>query len=362
MRTRWLTGASAALLACLLSPVGPMGSAEAAGPGGQPSLSGRTLKKLGAIEAALVEATRGGLTRAVVLTDALLADDDLRADERSFAHEYRGRARAALGDNDAAALSDLEAALATGRVSDARASAMLVIVLDLLVRTDDPEAAVARFEAGEPLLREQNDFAPAVVNVVPAYSAQRRADHALALLSEAAEADGTASAELHAMRYAIALQMRRMDEAEAALGAHEALFAAPPPYVAPARATLADLRAVERPAAAALREAAQNFLNDEATWRSENRDTQPILRVPPQGFETCLRRTRGKTLVVVHLQFDVAETGETTNIRVLESDDNCFDASAVGSVATWRYAPKFVDGAPAPRMGVRSSIRYDIDG
>ena len=310
----------------------------------------------------MAEATREGLTRAVMLTDAFLASGNRRTDERSFAHEYRGRARAALGDDDAAALSDLETALATGRVSDARASAMRVIVLDLLVRTGDSEAAALRFEESEALFREQNDLSRAVVNVVPAYIARAQADRALALLSEAAEADVAAGAELHAMRYAMALQMRRMDEAEAALGAHETLFAVPPPYLAPARATFASLRVEDRPARARLREAAQAFLNDEVTWRSENRDAQPILRVPPQDFEGCIRSARGRNLVTVLLEFDVTEAGETTNIQVLESDDDCFDASAIGSVATWRYVPRIVDGAAAPRMGVRTSIRYDISG
>ena len=354
----------AAMVAALAMTMTMACVAEAGRPDDRLRLGRAAAKELTKAEEAFAAATRDGVERAVSLMTDFLAQDRWSEDERSLAHEYRGRALMALGeDRYEAALADLQAALASGPATGARAAVMRTLVIDLLTRTGRPDEAVAVFEAHEDGLRE-HAFGEAVTNVVPAYVAQRAPDRAFALLRDAAEQDEYAGAELHAMRYAMALQMRRWDEAEAALGAHgNALYQAAP-YVETARARFAALRTEAAPTKAALREAAQGFLNDEVTWRSENVDAQPIMRVPPQGFEHCISRLAAgrDRMVTIRLEFDVTETGETDDVRVLESDGRCYEDSAIESARQWRYAPNFVDGVPVRREGVRTNIKYQISG
>ena len=91
---------------------------------------------------------------------------------------------------------------------------------------------------------------------------------------------------------------------------------------------------------------------------SEDHDAQPLVRIPPSGFEACFDDAPAQ--VVVDLVFDVNEDGRTQNVRVLNSNDPCFDRHVIRAIEKWRYAPKVVEGIPVPRTGVRSSITFEI--
>ncbi|MCQ8184883.1 energy transducer TonB [Parvularcula maris] len=91
-----------------------------------------------------------------------------------------------------------------------------------------------------------------------------------------------------------------------------------------------------------------------------DRDAMPLVRVPPQGFEHCIRGRTGK-VGRTEVEFDVTKTGRVTNVRVVDSLDPCFDKYVVRAVSRWRYSPKMVDGEALPRYGVRSEINFDVE-
>ena len=62
---------------------------------------------------------------------------------------------------------------------------------------------------------------------------------------------------------------------------------------------------------------------------------QPLIRVPPQYPSLCHRNSKASELVV--MSFDVTPTGDTENLRVTESSNDCFNDAAISSVAKWRY-------------------------
>ena len=93
-------------------------------------------------------------------------------------------------------------------------------------------------------------------------------------------------------------------------------------------------------------------------------DARPRLRVPPRYPDKCQGRgssTRIKSAdkeEIVLVEFDITPDGRTDNIKVIDSTNSCFDASARESVEQWRYDPKIVDGEPAFRRGVQAQIKY----
>ncbi len=87
-------------------------------------------------------------------------------------------------------------------------------------------------------------------------------------------------------------------------------------------------------------------------------DARPFLRVPPKYPERC--RVSARTDERVLVEFDVTAEGATTNIRVVESSSTCFNASAKRAVSAWRYRPKVVNGAPVPRVGVQTTLVYQL--
>lgn len=49
---------------------------------------------------------------------------------------------------------------------------------------------------------------------------------------------------------------------------------------------------------------------------------------------------------VVHLKYTIDEKGRTTQIEVLQSNNNKLNKYAVRMVGKWRYSPALVDGEP----------------
>ena len=87
-----------------------------------------------------------------------------------------------------------------------------------------------------------------------------------------------------------------------------------------------------------------------------DRDAQPLVRVPPSGFERCLSGRGGEEVVV--LEFDVTPAGQVTNVNVVNSTDSCYNRYAVRSAEKWKYQPKIVEGEQAWRRGVRTQIKF----
>ena len=69
--------------------------------------------------------------------------------------------------------------------------------------------------------------------------------------------------------------------------------------------------------------------------------TTPIITVAPQYPEACRSRAaEGEVLV----QFDVTDRGEVTNVRIISSDNSCFDRTVIRTVMGWKYPPEAQQG------------------
>lgn len=115
-----------------------------------------------------------------------------------------------------------------------------------------------------------------------------------------------------------------------------------------------------RPALGGVRAAIPNLnvsLNV-GTGFNPDRDAQPLVRIPPQYPERC--QTRAGESESVFVEFDVTPEGTTTNIKVVESTNSCFNREAMRSVERWKYQPKIVDNKAEWRRGVQTTITFEL--
>ncbi len=91
---------------------------------------------------------------------------------------------------------------------------------------------------------------------------------------------------------------------------------------------------------------------------TEDLDARPLVRLPPQYPQSCMRTAKPKE--VVTLEFDVTPTGETANVRATDTTNPCLSKSAVDSVKRWKYRPKIVDGVAVERRGVQTMVTYEL--
>jgi protein TonB len=94
------------------------------------------------------------------------------------------------------------------------------------------------------------------------------------------------------------------------------------------------------------------------TGFNPDRDAQPLVRIPPQYPERCQTRAGDSESVLV--EFDVTPEGTTTNIRVVESSNSCFNREAMRSVERWKYQPKIVENKAEWRRGVQTTITFEL--
>jgi protein TonB len=94
------------------------------------------------------------------------------------------------------------------------------------------------------------------------------------------------------------------------------------------------------------------------TGFNPDRDAQPLVRIQEQYPERCMTNAKPKESVLV--EFDVTPEGTTTNIRVVESSNSCFNRSVIRSVERWKYQPKIVDNQAQWRRGVQTTITYEL--
>lgn len=94
------------------------------------------------------------------------------------------------------------------------------------------------------------------------------------------------------------------------------------------------------------------------TGFNPDRDAQPLVRIPPQYPERCQSRAGDRESVF--LEFDVTPEGTTTNIRVVDSTNSCFNREATRAVERWKYQPKIVDNKAEWRRGVQTTITFEL--
>lgn len=99
---------------------------------------------------------------------------------------------------------------------------------------------------------------------------------------------------------------------------------------------------------------------DIGTGFNPDRDAQPLVRIPPQYPQRCMGRADPSESVLV--EFDVTPEGTVVNPRVIESSNSCFNSAAMRAVERWRYNPKIVDNVAEPRVGVRTTIDFQLEG
>ena len=65
----------------------------------------------------------------------------------------------------------------------------------------------------------------------------------------------------------------------------------------------------------------------------------------------------------VTVAYDVTVDGNVTNARVVASEPpGVFDASALATVASWRFKPQLIDGVPTPARNMTRRVRFVPDG
>jgi len=72
---------------------------------------------------------------------------------------------------------------------------------------------------------------------------------------------------------------------------------------------------------------------------------EPIRRTVPDYPAACIPESgipKGPQTVTV--KFDISKEGITDNVRIVESDDACFNDTVIATVRSWNYYPRRVDG------------------
>lgn len=90
-----------------------------------------------------------------------------------------------------------------------------------------------------------------------------------------------------------------------------------------------------------------------------DRDTVPIVRVPPQYPAAAAERGIEGW---VKVQFSVTATGSVRDAVVVASEPGTvFDAAAIAAVARWRYNPRVEGGVAVERVGLETLLRFSLD-
>lgn len=90
-----------------------------------------------------------------------------------------------------------------------------------------------------------------------------------------------------------------------------------------------------------------------------DRDAQPIIRVPPQYPPGAAERgIQGW----VQVRFSVSPTGIVRDAAVVASEPGTvFDQAALAAVARWRYNPRVEAGVAVDRVGLETLLRFALD-
>ena len=89
-----------------------------------------------------------------------------------------------------------------------------------------------------------------------------------------------------------------------------------------------------------------------------DRDAAPLLRFMAPYPRECMTVAEDKETVTV--RFNITAEGEVDDILIRDVSHGCFALAVHDSMRKWIYAPKIVDGKPAPREGVENSIMFEL--
>ena len=62
------------------------------------------------------------------------------------------------------------------------------------------------------------------------------------------------------------------------------------------------------------------------------------------------------------LEFTITDHGSVENVVVVDSTDPVFDAAATVALSRWKYLPRVVDGRSVAQEGVRTVVRFVLQG
>lgn len=63
----------------------------------------------------------------------------------------------------------------------------------------------------------------------------------------------------------------------------------------------------------------------------------------------------------VTLSFDISETGDVENIKVIESSIAIWEASAIAAVEKWKYSPARFNGKPVAKSDVKQKFTFRFE-
>jgi len=92
----------------------------------------------------------------------------------------------------------------------------------------------------------------------------------------------------------------------------------------------------------------------------EDFDAKPLKRTPPRYPNGCQQNATNREIVFI--EYDVDETGQAIDPRIIETSDQCFNKSAIAAIRKWKFTPRTLDGEPVLRRNVRTSIAYELAG
>ena len=88
-----------------------------------------------------------------------------------------------------------------------------------------------------------------------------------------------------------------------------------------------------------------------------DRDAAPLMRIPPIFPPKILQ---GNYSGYCKMRFDVSAEGQPYNITDVLCTSPLLEEASRSSIEKWRYDPKILDGRPAKRVGVETTIRFDL--
>lgn len=95
-----------------------------------------------------------------------------------------------------------------------------------------------------------------------------------------------------------------------------------------------------------------------AALAQEDADLWPIVRVAPEYPPEAIAQGLEGSVV---LEFTVAESGSTKDIRVVESSSPLFEEPAIAALRKWKYMGPTAGGRPSERTGIHTVIRFALE-
>ena len=89
-----------------------------------------------------------------------------------------------------------------------------------------------------------------------------------------------------------------------------------------------------------------------------DRDTIPLVRVPPDYPQRAISRGLEGW---VQVQFTITGTGSVKDAVVVKSSNKIFEDAAIKSILRWRYNPRIENGVAVDRVGVQTIIRFTLE-